>query len=98
MKHRVGLNVSLLGLLLSLVLICSSKGSQSMPAEDSQNHTNGKPNVVYVCACLRTKSCFCMTEAKMQGPWACGTQGGPPIKAVPPESDWAKQNREALAK
>jgi hypothetical protein len=98
MKNRIVFNASLLGLLLSLVLICSSNGSQSMPADDSQNHTNNKGNVVYVCACLKTKSCFCMTEAKMQGPCACGTQGGPPMKAVPSDSDWAKQNREALAK
>ena len=54
-------------------------------------------NVVYVCACLQTKSCFCMTEAKMEGPCACGTKGGPPLKAVPSDSDWAKTNREALA-
>jgi hypothetical protein len=39
-----------------------------------------------------------MTEAKMQGPCACGTQGGPPMKGVPSDSDWAKENREALAK
>jgi hypothetical protein len=52
---------------------------------------------VYVCACLKTKSCACMTEAKMEGPCACGTEGGPPMKAVPAGSDWAKQNRDALA-
>ncbi len=39
-----------------------------------------------------------MTESKMQGPCACGTEGGPPMKAVPADSDWAKQNRDALAK
>jgi len=39
-----------------------------------------------------------MTEAKMEGPCACGTQGGPPLKAVASDSDWAKANREALAK
>jgi len=39
-----------------------------------------------------------MTEAKMLGPCACGTEGGPPMKEVPADSDWAKQNREALAK
>jgi hypothetical protein len=38
-----------------------------------------------------------MTEAKMEGPCACGTKGGPPMKAVPPDSDWAKHNRDALA-
>jgi hypothetical protein len=57
-----------------------------------------KDKVVYVCACLKTKSCSCMTEAKMEGPCACGTEGGPPMKPVPPDSDWAKENRDALAK
>ena len=96
MKHRAGFNASLFGLVVSLVLICLTNGSRSLAADDSRDH--GKSNVVYVCACLKTKSCFCMTEAKMQGPCACGTQGGPPMKAVPSDSDWAKENREALAK
>jgi len=39
-----------------------------------------------------------MTEAKMEGPCACGTKGGPPLKAVPSDSAWAKANRDALAK
>jgi hypothetical protein len=55
-------------------------------------------DMVYVCACLKTKSCSCMTEAKTEGPCACGTQGGPPLKAVPHDSDWARENRDALAK
>jgi len=55
-------------------------------------------DVVYVCACLNTKSCSCMSEAKREGPCACGTEGGPPMKAVAAHSDWAKQNRDALAK
>jgi hypothetical protein len=55
-------------------------------------------DVVYVCACMKNKSCSCMTVAKMEGPCACGTQGGPPMKAVAADSDWAKENREALAK
>ena len=98
MKNQVRLNAWLLGLVLSLVLICLTNGSRSLAADDSQDRANGKGNVVYVCACLKTKSCFCMTEDKMQGPCACGTQGGPPMKSVPSDSDWAKQNREALAK
>ena len=67
-----------------------------LPAGSSAKSEKNK--VVYVCACLKTKSCFCMTEAKMQGPCACGTEGGPPMKAVPTDSEWAKQNRDALAK
>lgn len=74
-----------------------------MPSSESQtpaqaNETQNTKGVVYVCACLQNKSCACMTEAKMEGPCACGTQGGPPLKAVPSNSDWAKANRKALSK
>jgi hypothetical protein len=82
--------------LLSLLLFIPSSGGSQDQTSMMQNQT--KNGVVYVCACLRTKSCFCMTEAKMEGPCACGTEGGPPLKAVPSDSDWAKQNREALSK
>lgn len=58
---------------------------------------NKSDKAVYVCACLKDKSCSCMTEAKTQGPCACGTDGGPPMKAVPKDSAWAKENRDALA-
>jgi hypothetical protein len=64
-------------------------------------HNSGRDhskNMVYVCACMKDKSCSCMTEAKAAGPCACGTQGGPPMKAVAADSDWAKENREALAR
>jgi hypothetical protein len=76
------------GAVLSLMLLAflSSSGGSSK-----------EKKVVYVCACLQTKSCACMTEAKMEGPCACGTQGGPPMKAVQTDSDWAKENRDALA-
>ena len=70
----------------------------SRSAAAKANPTKEKEKVVYVCACLKTKSCSCMTEAKTGGPCACGTAGGPPMKAVPRDSDWAKENREALAK
>jgi hypothetical protein len=60
-------------------------------------HNEKKSKMVYVCACLKTKSCPCMTEAKSAGPCACGTEGSPPMKAVPADSDWAKENRNALA-
>lgn len=87
MKNRVVSIVAVFVLLLLSALILSKGGSQTQ--------AKGK---VYVCACLKTKSCSCMTEAKTEGPCACGTQGGPPLKAVPSDSDWAKENREALAK
>ena len=61
---------------------------------DKQN----KNDVVYVCACLKTKSCSCMTMAKTGGVCACGPNGGPPLKAVQRDSDWAKENRDAFAK
>lgn len=69
-----------------------------LPAGSLAKSDKGEKKVVFVCACLKDKSCSCMTEAKMQGPCACGTEGGPPMKAVPADSDWAKQNRDALAK
>jgi hypothetical protein len=94
MGNRMWLASFVFALLLPLAFIRSSDGSQDQPAGDAQ----GNRKVVYVCACLKTKSCSCMTEAKMKGPCACGTEGGPPMKAVPSDSDWAKQNREALAK
>jgi hypothetical protein len=88
-------------LLLLASLLSSGNSSNtwsnySKAASTSKAQTNGK--IVYVCACLKTKSCSCMTESKMEGPCACGTQGGPPLKPVPADSDWAKQNRDALAK
>lgn len=81
------------------VFLSSSGGSPKpmayQPALGFKKQSKGK--VVYVCACLKTQSCSCMTEAKMEGPCACGTQGGPPMKPVPPDSNWAKENRDALA-
>jgi hypothetical protein len=63
-----------------------------------QKSEKDRSKVVYVCACMKDKSCSCMTEAKMEGPCACGTQGGPPMTAVAADSDWARENRESLAK
>ena len=80
----------------ALVLLASlPANTKSKKAKDAKEDPN---NVVYVCACLKDKSCSCMTVAKMEGPCACGTQGGPPLKAVPKDSAWAKENRDALAK
>jgi len=90
--------------LLSLLAFSPSSGRSQdhsrnpAPGNDAENQEPTKRGVVYVCACLKTKSCFCMTEAKMEGPCACGTKGGPPLKAVPSDSAWAKANRDALAK
>jgi hypothetical protein len=65
--------------------------------KSSGKETRAKGKVVYVCSCLKTQSCSCMTEAKTEGPCSCGTAGGPPMKAVPSNSAWAKANRRALA-
>jgi hypothetical protein len=91
MRHRASPTAAFFLVLFLLAFLTSSGNSQN-----DQTQTNSK--VVYVCACLKTKSCSCMTEAKMEGPCACGTEGGPPLKAVPKDSAWAKENREALAK
>jgi hypothetical protein len=88
MKKQTLLTAALFVSLLLLACIPSPGGSKTPKQKD---------DVVYVCACLNTKSCSCMTEAKTEGPCACGTQGGPPLKAVPRDGDWAKENRDALA-
>ncbi|MDT8068030.1 MAG: hypothetical protein ROO76_07660 [Terriglobia bacterium] len=90
MKRLTGFAVTLCAFVLMVFLPAS--GSQK-----AQDKTNGK-DMVYVCACLKNKSCSCMTEAKMEGPCACGTAGGPPLKAVPKNSAWAKENRKELSK
>lgn len=90
-----------------ITLVCTSLLLLSSAYEPAEARLSGKHskseieharNVVYVCACMKDRSCSCMTEAKMEGPCACGTQGGPPMKAVAADSDWAKENRDALAK
>lgn len=79
--------------------VCALLLVSLLPANGSQEKQdkNGK-DMVYVCACLKNRSCACMTEAKTPGPCACGTEGGPPLKAVPKNSDWAKENRKELSK
>jgi hypothetical protein len=94
MKAKItGTVIAMFGLLLLLALIQTSARPQKSSA--SQAQTKGK--AVYVCACLKNKSCPCMTEAKTEGPCSCGTEGGPPMKAVPQDGAWAKANRKALA-
>jgi hypothetical protein len=96
-KRRMQVNLT-----RALLLLAAMASSLALlPARgDAQDHAQKPPEgkVVYVCACLKTKSCSCMTEAKTEGPCACGTEGGPPLKAVPKDSAWAKANRKALAK
>jgi len=102
MRYRTKSSPVVFLLLFLLAFLTSTGNSQnqtgSSPVIGTEGQAQTKSNVVYVCACLKTKSCSCMTEAKMEGPCACGTEGGPPLKAVPKDSAWAKENREALAK
>lgn len=95
---RNGTRVGLIVALFALLPFVSSSESRQLSRSNAQTEIGEKPGIVFVCACLRTKSCSCMTEAKMEGPCACGTQGGPPLKAVSSDSAWAKANREELAK
>lgn len=89
MRHRKRFAGTVLSFCLLAFLLPSGAASPS------KNKPKGK--VVFVCACLNTESCPCMTEAKMEGPCACGTEGGPPMRQVPADSNWAKQNRDSLA-
>lgn len=100
MPSRLKFTAQVVALMSLLAFLPSSGGSQdqNQSMADGQSQTKKKGDVVYVCACLKTKSCSCMTEAKTEGPCACGTEGGPPLKAVPKDGAWAKENRDALAK
>jgi hypothetical protein len=92
-KAKIKKTTAVLALLPLLAVLHPGFAAQNQPAND----TKGNGKVVYVCACLKNKSCSCMTEAKTEGPCSCGTAGGPPMKAVPQNGAWAKANREALA-
>jgi hypothetical protein len=87
----------ILALLFAPGLLLVSGGSKSRTENGAMSKAQTRDKMVYVCACLKNKSCSCMTEAKTEGPCACGTEGGPPLKAVPKDSAWAKDNRDALA-
>jgi hypothetical protein len=98
MRNQTRTTAAVFVSLLLLAFIPAPGGSQNPPPGAAQSKAQDKNNLVYVCACLNTKSCSCMTEAKTEGPCACGTNGGPPLKAVKHDSAWAKENRDALAK
>jgi hypothetical protein len=92
-KGKIKGTIAMLTLLPLLAVLQTGFAAQNQAPSDAKV----KGNVVYVCACLKNKSCSCMTEAKTEGPCSCGTEGGPPMKAVPQNSVWAKANRDALA-
>ena len=85
---------AMLALMALALLLLALVPANGVPRKDKSKKN---ADLVYVCACLQTKSCSCMSEAKTEGPCACGTEGGPPMKAVDAHSDWAKQNRDTLA-
>ncbi len=89
-------SVATLSAFVLLAFLPANGRQEKGPASDTQDQAKGK-KMVYVCACLKNKSCACMTEAKTPGPCACGTEGGPPMQAVPKDSSWAKENRKALS-
>jgi hypothetical protein len=93
MNAKIKRIIATLALLPLLAVLQPGFAAPKRPDKD----TTAKGKVVYVCACLGNKSCSCMTEAKTEGPCSCGTAGGPPMKAVPQNSDWAKANRDSLA-
>jgi hypothetical protein len=97
MKKLTKISMTLCALVLLAFLPASSGQEKQGQGPDAQAQ-KGNKKVVYVCACLKNRSCACMTEAKTEGPCACGTEGGPPMTAVPKDSDWAKENRKALEK
>ncbi len=78
---------------VGLLAVCALGEVSQPPLQVPEPNTH----VVYVCACLGKSSCSCMSEAMTKGPCACGTSGGPPMKAVLANSAWARHNREVLA-
>jgi hypothetical protein len=77
-KAKMKGTIAILAVLPLLAGVQMGFAGQNQPAND----TKAKGKVVYVCACLKNKSCSCMTEAKTEGPCSCGTEGGPPMKAA----------------
>lgn len=80
----------LLGMALALCLGLTQVGSALPGAPQASSAKKD----VYVCACMGNKSCPCMSMAKKDGKCPCGTA----MKAVAPDSAWAKHNRKELSK
>jgi hypothetical protein len=92
-KSKLKGTTAMLALVPLLAVLLTGFAVQNRPDDD----VKVQDKVVYVCACLKNKSCSCMTEAKTEGPCSCGSEGSPTMKAVPKNSAWAKGNRDALA-
>jgi hypothetical protein len=95
MRFRSKVALAVLAIMLAGAALLLTGWAGNLRAASQKTKT--KEASVYVCACMGTKSCACMSEAKTEGPCACGTQGGPPMKQVKADSAWAKENRDALA-
>lgn len=100
-KHKIKGTIGMLVLLPLLTVLqpgfaASFQQTDFTPQNEPAHDAKVKSKVVYVCACMKNKSCSRMTEAKTEGPCSCGTEGGPPMKEVPKNSAWAKANRDAL--
>jgi hypothetical protein len=63
-KGKIKGNTAMLALLPLLAVLQTDLPAQNEAANDAK----AKSKVVYVCACLKNKSCSCMTEAKTEGP------------------------------
>jgi hypothetical protein len=90
-KIRVSSWLAALGAAVVLTFASAQLGS----ARAAQTKTGKAEKSVYVCSCMKTKSCPCMTMAKKEGKCACGAHS-PEMKKVAADSDWAKTNRKAL--
>jgi hypothetical protein len=93
-KVAIGLIGSMALVVMLFFTLGLAASARSATAQKMKMAENG--NTVYVCSCMKTKSCPCMTEAKMEGKCACGAKA-PDMKAVPRDSAWARHNREVLA-
>ncbi len=80
--------------LLAAALVLSLGAAQLASARPSAK-ARTKDKTVYVCSCMKTKSCPCMTMATKEGKCACGAHS-PEMKAVKRNSAWARTNRKAL--
>jgi hypothetical protein len=90
MHSKVGLRgkAALLGMAFALCLGLVQIGSARTP----QTETSKAKTDVYVCDCMGTKSCPCMSMSNKEGKCPCGKE----MKAVARDSTWAKHNRKEL--
>ncbi len=92
MRMSKRMTTAVLVLAAALILPFSfSAAAKGRPAKEMKMNSR----TVYVCSCMKTKSCPCKTEANMEGHCACGMKS-PEMKAVRRDSAWARANRKAL--